>query len=386
MTVTPWPRTFLRDDAAAGLAPPRERPAVRVARPAAPAPHRLLIVAATYRLPYRVLRCAKQCGAEVHVLGDLGAHVLALSRYCDGFTRTHRIIDGDADADLAHEINCLARDLGTTMVLPGDAQTTRALIAIRHLLRPACFPLPDLDWFDRLNDKVTFAALCGTLGLRVPETRVLADGDALAAEIEAGRIAYPVVLKPPALSGSQGFVRLDDAAAARHAAARIRYRPVLVQRFIPGRSVVASMYCQAGRITAFVTHEIRRRVYATFRDDRILTDLQRLTAHVGLTGVCNFDMIAGEDGDIHYLECNPRFFFSMEMAMLAGLNVVALGLAGEAAPGLARVPAGIAVRPPEAVLATPWTWPRLSRRDLATARHMLTDPLPLLFDHLGWPP
>jgi len=53
--------------------------------------------------------------------------------------------------------------------------------------------------------------------------------------------------------------------------------------------------------------------------------------------------------------------------------------------GLLRVPDGTEVRAPEAVLATPRSWLSLSRRDFATAAYAFSDPVPLLFDYLGWP-
>jgi hypothetical protein len=75
----------------------------------------------------------------------------------------------------------------------------------------------------------------------------------------------------------------------------------------------------------------------------------------------------------------------MGMAMLAGINFVDLGLRDDFPPGLLRTPDGTAVRAPEAVLASPWSWLQLTRLDLATASYELSDPLPLLLDHLGWP-
>jgi hypothetical protein len=166
---------------------------------------------------------------------------------------------------------------------------------------------------------------------------------------------------------------------------RINYRSIIVQQFIPGREIGASIYCEKGEIKAFIAHELRRRVYSTLWNAAIFRDLQRLAAHVGMDGIYNFDMIASDTGEIYYLECNPRFFFKMGMSMLAGINFVAIGLSGAAWQGLLRVPDGTEVRAPEAVLATPRSWLSLSRRDFATAAYAFSDPVPLLFDYLGWP-
>jgi hypothetical protein len=96
-------------------------------------------------------------------------------------------------------------------------------------------------------------------------------------------------------------------------------------------------------------------------------------------------MIAADDGNIYYLECNPRFFYRIDLSMLAGINFVALGLEGDAGPGPLRVPHGASVRRPEAVLTSPRCWPRLTRRDWAAACYAFSDPIPYLLDLFGWP-
>ena len=350
-------------------------------RPAAP---RVLIVAATYALPYRVMRCARQVNAETYVLGNLGAQVLAVSRHCTEFRLSHSIVAGHYDEDLAFEINCFAREAGVTMILPGDAPATRALIACRHLLEAPCFPLPGLAEFDRLNDKWGFAQMCDALGIRQPATRLFADAEVLAAEIAAGGIAWPAVAKAPSLSASQGLVVLNGADAAAKVRA-INYRPVIVQQFIPGRDIGASIFCRGGAITAFIAHEYCRGTYATFRGDAVFEDLARIAAHVGAEGVFNFDMIAADDGKIYYLECNPRFFYKINLSMLGGINFVALGLEGDGGAVPLRLPDGTSVRRPEAVLTSPRCWPRLTRRDRAAARYTWSDPIPYLLDLFGWP-
>jgi hypothetical protein len=348
------------------------------------APARVLILAATYALPYRVMRCAAQAGAETYVLGNLGAQLLALSRCCKKFHLSHAIVAGRYDEDLALEINCLAREAGITMVLPGDAPATRALIACRDLLEVPCFPLPGLAEFDLLNDKWRFAQLCDTLGVRQPATRLFADADLLAAEIAADRLDYPLIAKAPSWSASQGMVVLDRANAAEQAR-RINYRPIIVQEFIKGRDIVASVFCHAGRITALMLHEYRHGVYTTFWSDEICGTLGCILAEVGAEGAYNFDMIATDDGQIFYLECNPRFFYKIDLSMLAGINFVELGLRDGADAELLRVPHGTTVRRPHAILRSPHTWLGLTRRDWAAARYACSDPVPYLFDLIGWP-
>ena len=346
--------------------------------------HVVLILATTYGLPYRVLRCAKSCSAKVYVLGDHGAQALTLSRYCDGYFHCHRIVNGFRDEALALEVNCLVRDLGVTMVLPGDAPSTRALIACRDLLDVPCFPLPSLEQFDCLNDKWRFAQVCADVGMRHPATRYFSTVAELAADVGACGLDYQAVLKPLSLSGNQGLIRLDPD-NAREQVRRVNYQPIIMQKFVPGRDVSASILCRDGRVEAFIANASRRRVYSTIAADSILADLVRFATHMGVTGIFNFDIIESGPGEFHYLECNPRFFFKMGLAMLAGLNFVELGMNDQTACDIRRIGDGTTVRAPEAILATPSLWRNLRWRDAAVAAHVLADPIPLLFDQLAWP-
>jgi hypothetical protein len=348
------------------------------------APIRLLMLATSSLLPYRVMRCAQRCGAEVYVLGDPAAQLLATSRYCKEYIQSNWVISGAYDEDLALEINCRARELGIVMLLPGDAPSTRALIACRHLLERPCFPLPDLEQFDLLNDKWRFVQLCDQLGVRHPATCLIPDADALEREVSAGRLAFPLVLKAKGLSGGQGLIELRDD-GIRTQLGRISYRPIIVQQFIPGRDIGASIYCRAGKIIAFIAHEYRQRIYSTFWNEAIYHDIERIAAYVGVDGVYNFDMIAAENGDIYYLECNPRFFFKIDWSMMAGINFVALGLTDDGESKAVLVSNGTKVRSPEAMLASPREWFRLTRKDWASMRYAFSDPVPLLMHHLGWP-
>jgi hypothetical protein len=107
----------------------------------------------------------------------------------------------------------------------------------------------------------------------------------------------------------------------------------------------------------------------------VFEDLARIAAHVGAEGVYNFDMIAADDGKLYYLECNPRFFYKINLSMLAGINFVALGLENDAGSVPLRLPDGTSVRRPEAVLTSPRCRSRLTRRDWAAACYSCSDPI-----------
>lgn len=346
---------------------------------------RLLLVADAFQLAYRVLRCARATGAEVYILGNPGATALRFSRHCRRFFPSACIIHGQRDPALALEINCLVREYGISLVLPADAPSTRSLIAIRDLVQAPCFPLPSLAEFDLLNDKWAFAGLCQQLDIPHPRSTLFADTTALAAAISAGGVEFPLVAKPLSMSGGVGLV-LFDGTDTDERLRTINYQPILVQEFIPGQTIGSSVYAHRGKIEAFIAHHYQRRVYTAFPDHRIYSDLEKIVAHRALTGVYNFDMILRPDGAVYYLECNPRFFYKINLSMIAGVNFVAHGLvhgghcSGSTVNG-DTIEDKVRVRFPEALLLS-LLHGRPTARDWAMAAYLYSDPWPYLFEKL----
>jgi predicted ATP-grasp superfamily ATP-dependent carboligase len=347
-----------------------------------PGPLRVLMLATNFDMPYRILRCARAAGAETYVLGNAGAKPMRFSRHCRQFFFTECIIDGDRDEAIALEINCLARDLRINLVIAGDTPSTRSLIANRDLIEAPCFPMPSLDTFDELNDKWRFARLCEGLGILHPATRSLPNVAALEKEISANGLAFPFVAKPPNHTGSRGIL-IFDGSNTRDRLKAINYRPVLVEEFIAGEDIGASVYARKGRIEACITHHLWHRVYSTFANDGVFADIAKVVEHYGLDGVYNFDMRLAPDGRIFFLECNPRFFWKINLSMIAGINFVGLGLRPAAPSAPTTVVAGVKVRLPRALALSLLTSGRCSRRDWAMAAWLYLDPLPYLMEKLG---
>ena len=342
---------------------------------------KVLLLASLISLPYRVLRVAHEAGADIYVLGAAASRGLRWSRFCKKFVATDHVINGEKDQSLAAEINRAIDRFGIDMVLPGDAPAMRSLLAIKELIAAPLFPAPDLEQFDYLNNKWHFTKLCQSLGVKTPASIVAQDAAELKARIDSGEIALPVIAKPINHDGSLGVVKIEAENVAEKIAA-IDYGPIIVQEFIDGADIGASVYCDKGEIKAFIAHELKRATYRSIDDRRILGALARIMHHVGGSGVFNFDMRLAPDGSIYYLECNPRFFFKINLSMLAGVNFVRRGLTGVDDPlpaetaGDVRMPKALA----EAALLHPW---KVAKRDLKMLWHLWSDPVSHLRELLG---
>jgi predicted ATP-grasp superfamily ATP-dependent carboligase len=344
-------------------------------------PPRVLMIATDFTTPYRVLRCAHSCGAKVFVLGNAAVRPFSFSRYCERVVVSDRIIHGGRDEALALEINCLARELRIDVVMPADAPSVRAVIASRDLIDPRCFPLPGLDQFDALNNKWAFARLCAELDIRHPSTHLVPDAAALASDIAGGALQYPLIVKPLDRCASGGVVILDGVDSEKRLST-INYKPVLAQAFISGRDIGASVYAKAGKVEAFIAHWYDRGVYCTFPDDRIYADVARIMERYDLDGVYNFDMILATDGSIHYLECNPRFFYKINLSMIAGVNFVQRGIPGASLKEIDSMSPGVQVRFPKALLRSLLSSGRCTKRDWALFKYLFSDPWPYLMERV----
>jgi formate-dependent phosphoribosylglycinamide formyltransferase (GAR transformylase) len=149
---------------------------------------------------------------------DEGQAVEAVVAACAGVAPDGIIAVGDRPAILAAH---LARVFGLVGHPPDSATTSRNKLLSRRALRAAGLPTP---WFESMSIDT--------------DPRSVAD-----------RIHYPAVVKPLALSGSRGVMRVDNAEQCVAAFHRLRtllkssdvqierdeaHREVLVESFIPG--------------------------------------------------------------------------------------------------------------------------------------------------------
>jgi len=350
-------------------------------RPAAIAlPARLLILCSRYSLPYRVLRCAAQGGAVVYAMGNRDSRSLRLSRYCQGFIETAHGVSGNLNVSLAADINAASERHGITMVLAAGHLAMRSLVLLRTRLKVPCFPMPAAQHFGLLNDKWSFYRHCLAQGVSCPESWLYSDVSELRTALEDRSLPLPLIVKPLDRDGGHGVCVLRQA-DWRDILARIDYAPLIAQQWIEGEDIGAAAYCRAGRIESFLLHRYHGGAYEARADSPTRQAVERILMPLGTDGVFNFDMRRDRAGKVHFLECNPRFFFKIGLAAEAGFNFVQFGLdpAATMPPTPERT---VTVRRPAAALLHALTTAQLSWNDLAFAGRLWADPLPYIRETL----
>jgi hypothetical protein len=351
-------------------------------------PRKVLLLAQEFVAQYRVLRAVAMTGAAVHIMGPEKARALALSRYCAAYHpfffghEAYLGIDEPVDArKIAAHIDDVAFRHGLALVLAGDALTTRLLCEMQPYLQTKSFPVPDLATFDSLATKDAFMKLCHSRSILHPRGHVFPRIDALAAAIAAGKVAFPSIVKPLNRAGSIGVVRID-----RHNAgeilSKIDYAPVLVQDFVEGEDRCITVMAIGGAIVKEVVYWHPEGVFTFGRQTELSRIVGDIAGELNLTGVFNFDARIALDGRVWMIECNPRFFFNMDVAAIAGINFAALD---DVSPGQCAMLSNRQLRVPQSTFKEllRLRWP--ATNDWKMLRHWMADPLVFGLVSSGFP-
>lgn len=324
----------------------------------------VLLLATGFVAQYRVLRCAAALG-EVIVAGTPNAKSVALSRYCKRFL-SFAFESADA-VRAAANLDSLAADLGAKFIMPSDLQTTDFLAHVAPHLNTPAFPVPSAQALEQLATKDRFMAYCKARNLPHPAGRIFQTKGDLLAALAAGEIRFPSILKPIDRAGSIGVVRLDRDHAVEDVNA-FRYAPLLVQDFIEGEDCSITVFCRHGVIEKQVVYSHPNDVFNFAEQPEFEALVVQIVRDLDLNGVINFDARIERDGSVWLIECNPRFYFNMDVAMVLGVN-----FADVSAPASSL--AGTTVRLPRALLGNLKRGRLPTWRDLKMLWHWLRDPL-----------
>ncbi|WP_162559741.1 ATP-grasp domain-containing protein [Methylobacterium radiodurans] len=287
-----------------------------------------LLLAEGFRLQYRVLRCATEAFDEIYVLGTGEAAQLRHSRACTRYIPAHEPLSALFE-HRGEALNVLCAKHHIDCVLPSCSSTTRLLAAHGSHLQTPHFPVPAPDTFAALDDKWEFAQVCAALGLPAPPTRLFATANELRQAAEDRTVTFPLMIKPTAMWGSYGVQRLDT---PEQIPDKLSFSPVLCQDYLPGDDLCVFYLCQAGQILE--TFRYRRTTVGveSVEEPEVDHHAAALIRHFGYDGVIGFDVRRTPDGRVAFIECNPRFWYRMDVAMVTGVNFVTLGCATSPVP------------------------------------------------------
>ena len=217
----------------------------------------------------RILLVATTTGYQIRSFGEaavkLGIELVVASDRCDHLDDPWR--DGaiavrfhDREASVRAVQSALADRPVQGVVAVGDRPAVFAAAVASALGLPG----NSAEAAERSRNKLLTRRALQAVGLSVPRfSLVLPDASPAPA---SAHVAYPAVVKPLALSGSRGVIRVDDAAGCAAAVERVRrlllapdvgeerdpaHGYILIESFIPGREKAVEGVLVDGRLQTF---------------------------------------------------------------------------------------------------------------------------------------
>ena len=270
---------------------------------------RVLITGARAVAALDIARSLRAAGYEPHLADCSPAWVARLSRTAGPVHRYASPVE--QPAAFARDIRGLIDRLDPVRIIPTCEEVFHlAALAEADGISDRVFA-PSPDRLATLHAKDRFAALCGRLGLPVPDTARITDRAAL--DALSGEAADHVFKPVWSRFGTRTLIAPTPAALA--AATPSPAAPWVVQRRIVGEEASFHAVCHEGRVTAFCAYGSDWRLSGgasyVFRPlppemtARLRPMAEALAAFAG-TGQIACDVLIDGDGQPWLIECNPR--------------------------------------------------------------------------------
>lgn len=266
-----------------------------------------LITGARAPVALHMTRLLTGAGHRVHLADSLQHPLAAESRLHHGY---HVVPSLRADpVRAAAVLRELADQLQVDCVIPTCEEVLHLARIWRDHVMPVPLFAPDLALLAQVHDKYRFITLCRTLGLHVPQTRLLLDPTDVMALADQ---AKALVFKPV-------WSRFATQTVIRPNAARLRRirpsadAPWVAQDHIAGQEICVYAMAHQGRVTAISAYRGLIRAgdgasvcFAPLQDKAVDDFVAAFVGGTGWTGQISFDLIRRTDGKVLPIECNPR--------------------------------------------------------------------------------
>jgi len=285
--------------------------------------------------------------AVVRSLGRKGIHVTVgertflntsfFSKYC-----TRRLVYPSPRRSPDQFIEFLLKEIKENhydCLFPMEEETLLLLANYHSEISPYTYLLsPDLKKIEFVRDKRNLMEFAETHGIPTPKTFQISPSlspSSLMAEGRVGEIPIPAVIKPRISSGSFGiiYVKKREDLIPSYQSVHVRYPFPLIQEWIPdggGTFGLSALFDEASNIKAAFVHK-KLRMYpvqggpSTLREGvehpQIMELGLSLFKSLNWAGVGMVEFkVDPRDGIPKLMEINPRFWGSLQLAIVSGVD------------------------------------------------------------------
>lgn len=324
--------------------------------------HDILITDGHQRKTLSAVRSLGSKGLKAACCESTRMNPSCFSKYCSGFYKT----PGPEQSDEAYleQLVTIIRDNRIDILMPMDDRTTGIAVRNSEYLREFCgFALPAAENYAIISDKRSAFDHAVLAGLNCPATvNSMIDGDSDMPEISG--LGFPLIIKPRHSSGSRGMrvVRDKVSFAEEYRKISASYPDPLVQEFIEivDKIDVCMIFNKKNEMRAcLVQKELRNypdplgpsTIQETIIDEKAVALALEFMKDIEWTGPVEIEFVKDKNGEYYFLEANTRFWASLELSVLSGVDFPYLYFM-IAKTGDCPVVAG-----PEAGVRTKWSFP-----------------------------
>lgn len=152
----------------------------------------------------------------------------------------------------------------------------------------------------------------------------------LLSEMQTVPDKYPVVCKPFNGRSSEGLTYIYNSEEWEAFKKSAEIGNFIVQPYIAGRIITVDIVRQKNgeKTIAIPREELLRSLNGlgmsvkVFTDEKLETQCTKLADELDINGCVNFEFIKDEEGEYHFIECNPRFSGGLKFSCLWGYNCI----------------------------------------------------------------
>jgi len=301
---------------------------------------RVLVTDGEQRASLALVRSLGRAGYRVYTCSVRGRSLAGASRFCSGETRVVNVLT--SPEIFVADIQRVVQGNSIDVLLPVTEASLLALLPQRERLG-AAIPFADDSAVRAISDKARLLEAAPSLGIAIPQQRVVRDASEWSATLES-ELSFPVVLKPArsVAEHNGASVKLSVRHAATRAQLEIELRaldpaayPVLVQQRIVGPGVGIFLLLWDGELLATFAHRrIREKppaggvsVYreSIAADPALVIRSRALLEQFSWRGVAMIEYkLDATTGTPYLMEVNGRFWGSLQLAIDAGVDFPAL--------------------------------------------------------------
>lgn len=279
--------------------------------------------------------------SAVRSLGLTGVEVYAISHkrlspaLYSGFMRDYFIVadpEKEPEKYIKQVLEILQKNSFDCLMPFEEASIKAFLNSIKEIEKYTRLPLATKEQFNQAADKWEVLKLALELGVPAPKTfRPQTDSEVEKAIAELG---FPFIIKPTNSSGSRGLKKINNQEEfnSDYPAIKLKYGRPLMQEYIEqsGQGVGVGLLADKGKVLVDFSYKRLREFPvnggpSTLRestdDSNLKAESAKLIKALNWTGVAMVEFKTDpQNGIPKLMEINPRFWGSMDLAAVSGVN------------------------------------------------------------------